>query len=134
MSIEFTPGRDTWYPNDSLSSSYSVVFEDNGETAYLYAWDRDGKDGKGQILDACHIYDVASVVDRDRNQPSVAEVWWSEDGLKAALMINKHPHAVVDFTARQMYCRSNWPPPGGPWAGGERLPWRDELLHELGIA
>lgn len=130
MPQTFLPGDETWYASDSPSSQFSAVFEDDGETGYLYAYERstDG-DGKGSILDACHIYNVRDVVDREI--PSEAEIIWTADGLKAALLLNGHAHAVLDFVSRRGYCRTNWPPPGRSWRAAEREPWTDELLRQF---
>ena len=126
MPLQFLPGDETWYPSDSPSSTFSAVFEDDGDTGYFYAFDRAGKGGEGEILDACHIYNVRAITDREI--PSVLEIMWSADGLKSALFINDFAHALIDFGARRAYCRTNWPPPGGAWNAPERLPWSDELL------
>ena len=126
MATRFRPGIETWIASDSTTSSFSGVFEDDCNTAYFYAYDRAKKDRP--ILDAVHIYDVVDVVDRDRD--SEVEIVWSADGLKAGLPINQRLHAVLNFQAKKAYCRSNFPPPGGAWAGGDREPW-DESLSDL---
>src|SRR5215831_1617411 len=100
MGQTFQPGVETWYPSDSPSSKFSAIFEDDGDTGYLYAYDRALPEAS--ILDAVHIYNVKSVVDRER--PSVVEITWSADGLKAALLINDHPHAVINFSECCSYC------------------------------
>ena len=125
MAAVFTPGEESFYAVDSPTSSFSAVFEDDGETGYFYAYDRAAPDD-ARILDACHICNVANVVDRDR--PSAAEVIWTEDGMKAALLINDYAHAVIDFEARRAYCRTNFPPPTGPWRAEARARWNDALL------
>ena len=101
------------------------MFEDDGDTGYVYAYDRDGG---GKILDACQIYNVRNVTDREIE--SEVEVVWTTDGLRAALMLNAYPHAVLDFASRRAYCRTNFPPPSGPWGAelSERALWRDDLL------
>jgi hypothetical protein len=106
------------------------VFEDDGQTGYFYAYERslDGKGG-GKILDACHIYDIRNVVDREI--ASEAAIIWTTDGLKAALLLNGNAHAVLDFAGGCGYCRSNWPPPGGAWQSALRAPWTDELLNQF---
>ena len=126
-SARFVPGADTWIASDSATSSYSGVFEDDGETAYFYAVDRAKSDGS--ILDAVHIYDVASLSDRERE--SEAEIVWSSDGLKAGLLINERLHAIIDFEQRKAYCRRNFPLPGGEWRAEKRDLWRDELATLL---
>jgi hypothetical protein len=85
--------------------SNGVVFQDDGETGYFYALDLTKSDD--QIVDALHIYNVGSVT--DRHLPSTLCIIWSEDGTKAALLINGYAHAVFDFSARRGFCRTNFP-------------------------
>src|SRR5262245_28751961 len=110
LSQSFYPGKEAWYASDSRTSHYSAVFEDDGETAYFYAYDRGNE---GRVLDTIHIYNVSSVVDRDRE--SVAEIIWTTDGLKAVLLINGSPHGAIDFAERCSYSCSEFP--SGPSDG-----------------
>jgi hypothetical protein len=73
-----------------------------------------------------HIYDVAQVVDRDK--PSLVQLVWSGDGLKAALVINRYPHAVFDFEARRGFCRTGFPPPNPNWCTNDHA-WDDMALE-----
>jgi hypothetical protein len=130
VSATFTPGEETFYASDSPTSSFSGVFEDNGEAGYFYAYDR-AAPSDARILDACHIYDAASVVDGDRK--SELAIIWTSDGLKAALLINDYAHAVVDFPARRAYCRTNFPPPTGQWRAEIRVPWNDAVLDDFDL-
>jgi hypothetical protein len=91
---------------------YKVVFEDDGETGYFYAVDP--VKASQPIQDAVQIYDVKSVDARQR--PSVVEIVWSSDNLKAELLINKQAHAVFDFSAKQGYCLSGFPSSHGAWS------------------
>ena len=127
MGILFRPGIATWIASDSPTSSFSGIFEDDGDTGYFYAYDR--SPGAG-ILDAVHIYSAANVADRDRDSDVL--LLWSSDGLKVGLLINDHLHAVIDFESRLAYGRSNSPPPRGAWAAPTRALWRDELGDLLG--
>ena len=97
MTERFTPGRPTFLASDSPSQPYSTVFEDDGETGYFYAWDQ--SQAEGQILDAIHVYDVASVV--DKHLESEVEIVWAGDGLKSVLLINGPSRAVFDFAAKR---------------------------------
>jgi len=96
----------------SPSTSFSVVFEDDGETGYFYGLDMSRQDDL--ILDALHVYDVAVVTDRDL--PSQVQIVWSADGLKAALAVNGYVHAVFDFETKRGYCRDGFPPHVGNWS------------------
>lgn len=124
----FTPGTDTFVAADSATGPYSTVFEDNGETGYFYAYDRKAK----SVLDAVLIYNVSSVVERDRE--SFAKIIWSEDGLKSALLINDYPHAVFDFEAKRGYSRKNFPNlPSAPNRDWDRSThqWDDAALQSF---
>lgn len=105
---------------------FAVVFEDDGDTGYFYALD--GTSEGNPIQDAMHIYNVADVA--DRNLPSVVKIGWSMDHSKAVLLINQYPHAIYDFSARQGYCRTNFPPPvvSAQWSAGGHA-WNDEALN-----
>ena len=100
------------------------IFEDDGKTAYFYAYDR--ANPGSPILDAMHIYNANRVVDPDRQ--SEAEIRWSSDGLKAGLFINEYLHAVIDFENRKAYCRSEFPQAAGPWQAPKREQWNDSLV------
>lgn len=110
---------------DSVSptTKAGVVFEEDGEAGYFYALDTSLKDQ--QILDALHVYNVEDVIDRFK--PSSIRILWSGDGLKAALLINDQFHAVFDFTARQGWCRSGFPPSRGEWSK-EGHEWDEDVV------
>ncbi len=124
--LQETPhiGQHAVHPCDSPANPFSVVFEDDGDTGYLYACDQSR--AENPILDALQVYDVASVADRER--PSTLQVAWSDDGLKAVAIINRYPHAVFDFEARRGYCRTNCPPPDPAWTSHDHA-WDDAATH-----
>jgi hypothetical protein len=98
-----TVGRPIVIAAQSVSDSLGTLFEDDGVTGYFYAV----RLPDHEILDAVHIYNAASVVDRDREWE--VEIIWSSDGLKSALLINQYAHAVFDFSAKRGYCRTDFP-------------------------
>ena len=102
---------------------YLLVFEDDGETGYLYGLDVTKSDNP--ICDALHIYNVASVAERAK--PSQFQIVWSRDGLKAALLINDYPHAIFDFEANRGYCRTGFPPADRNWTSHTH-DWDDAAL------
>jgi hypothetical protein len=122
MSERFLPGSETWYASDSPHNAFSAVFEDDGQTAYFYAYNRAARETP--ILDAVHVYNVANVVDRQIE--SLVEIIWSQDGLKASLLINDFPHAVLDFVSQTAYCRTGFPPASKTWHRGT---WDDALMR-----
>lgn len=106
--------------------NYHLVFEDNGETGYLYAYDTNN--GEQPILDALHIYNVHNISDKDI--PSLFQIVWSSDGLKGALLINNYPHAVFDLESRRGYCRTNFPPPNQEFTDHSHE-WQEECISWL---
>ena len=119
-----TVGNSVTVEGQSPGQPYAVMFEDDGDTGYLYALDLNKDDNR--IVDALQIYNVANVTDREK--PSVIQLVWSHDGLKAGLLIDGYPHAVFDFAAKRGYCRTGFPPPSKKWTrhGHE---WADAALE-----
>lgn len=76
-------------------------------TGYFYALDESGDGNK--IQDALHIYNVEDIT--DGHIPSDVKIGWSEDSQKCVLLINGYPHGVFDFSSKNGYCRSGFPPP-----------------------
>jgi hypothetical protein len=104
------------------SVPYAVLFEDDGETGYLYGLDVTREQ---PVVDALHIYNVANLPDPER--PCVVDLLWTDDGLRAALFINDHPHAVFDFLNRLACCRSNFPPPDPTFTSSHQ--WDEALAR-----
>ena len=121
-----TAGEKVVVEGPSPSQPFRIVFEDDGETGYLYGLDFSKRDNP--IVDALHIYNVGEVA--DRHEPSRVQLVWSKDGLKAALLINRYPHAIFDFAARRGYCRTGFPPPGETGFSEEGHAW-DDAAQEL---
>jgi len=119
-----TVGRPVVIDGPSPDTNYGVVFEDDGTTGYFYALDFSQQDQP--IIDARHIYNVELVA--DRGIPSLVQIAWAADGLKAALIINKYPHAIIDFAARRAYCRTGFPPPSDEWSAHDAA-WDDNALE-----
>ena len=108
---ELLVGIETTFESPSPTQPIGAVFEDDGDTGYFYALDFTAKDNP--IVDALHIYTAADISDRDK--PSTLGIIWSEDGLRAGLVINNLLHAMFDFAAKRGHCRSNFPPPIRGW-------------------
>lgn len=106
--------------------NYHLVFEDDGQTGYLYAYDT--SNAEQPILDALHIYNVHDVLDKDK--PSLFQIVWSYDGLKGALLINNYSHAVFDLEKRRGYCRTNFPPPN-PEFTAHSHEWDEDCISWL---
>lgn len=122
-SHKFQPGAEIVFELKDVLGRYSIVFEDDGSTGYLYALDY--SDSAQPIQEAMQIYNVKDIADKDST--SVLEMRWSKTGACAGLWINSCPHAVFDFRKNRGYCRSNFPPPR-KWKKHEFL-WDDKILR-----
>ena len=118
-------GRPLVVDADSPAGRYATVFEDDGQTGCFYAVDTDVEDGN-PVQDALLVYAVADVTDAD--QASTLEIGWSDDGLKALLLINDAPHAAFDFGRRQGWCLTGLPETAvnKVWSKASRQ-WSDEV-------
>ncbi|QQS10326.1 MAG: DUF2251 domain-containing protein [Phycisphaerales bacterium] len=104
---EFRVG-DAWFASVSPKGDWAVVFEDDGETAYLYATRVKADGSLGGILDALHIYNVAQVTDKEK--PSRLVLGWSRSGEAAVCLINGYPHAIYDMGSKRATNRTGFPP------------------------
>jgi hypothetical protein len=123
---EFLVGAPTVVEGAAPEGPFVAVFEDDETTGYFYALDA-SVEGQS-IQDALQIYNVANVTDRAK--PSVVKIGWSVDSRKVVLLIDGHPHAIFDFSSRQGYCRTGFPPPteGAAW-GSEGHEWREAAIE-----
>jgi len=126
----FKPGDKSFVAEDSPGGHFSAFFEDDGDTGHFYAMDLTRTDQ--MILDAVQIYNVANVVDKDRQ--STLEIIWSDNGLKCALVINGFQHSAFDFVAQRGFCRSNFPnfpeKTEGSWSQSDHT-WSDHAVAWL---
>jgi hypothetical protein len=95
---------DTLLESTAAAGERSVIFEDDGTTGYFYAI-RPG--AELEILDALHVYDVASIA--DRQIPVTVQIFWAENRAAAVLLINGHSHALYDFERSVGFCRNAFP-------------------------
>jgi len=123
---EITPGEDAFIESFSAESRYGVVFEDDGETAYFYAVEKDEEGGGMKILDALHIYEG----DAMGTGKSKLMIVWSKDWMKCALVLDGYCHAIFDFIAQGGYNINEFPPPNGIWTKGERK-LTNEIIKSL---
>ena len=153
----FVRGQDTFVESFSQENKHGVVFEDDGETGYFYAVERDAEGNGLRVLDALHIYevgdeagvgapggepgaagvaaggdaeDVAASGDAEAAPTSQLRIVWSRDWEKCALVIDGFCHAIYDFKARGGYNINEFPPPNEIWTQGERK-LTDELIKSL---
>jgi hypothetical protein len=129
-------GEDAFLESFSPESRYGVVFEDDGDTAYFYAVEKDEDGGGVKILDALHIYEAPDP--DDPPPPGSGEgkgttrllIVWSRDWLKCALVLDGYCQAIFDFEAQGGYSINEFPPPNGIWTKGERKLTND-LISQL---
>ncbi|HLI91977.1 MAG TPA: DUF2251 domain-containing protein [Puia sp.] len=113
---DWVPAEDLFIESFSPENAYGVVFEDDGDTAYFYAVEKDAEGAGMRVLDALHIWDK----DCGTAEPGLLQIVWSGDWLKAALVIGGRCHALFDFEAHGGYNVNEFPPPNGIWTRGER--------------
>ncbi len=105
-SLSFRPG-DAFLSSNSPQVPWTVVFEDEGVTAYAYACDRSHERQEDAILDAVLVYNVAALEEPGRER--LAAVQWSKDGMEAVLYLDGTAQALFDFRQHESCCRSNFP-------------------------
>jgi hypothetical protein len=124
----FTVGQDTFVDSTS-ENNHAVIFEDNLETGYFYAVDRNNG---MEVLDALHIYNVVDV--KDKQKPSVVKILWTKDSTKAFLVINDYCHAIFDFKNKAGYCRNAFPESNSNWTKISERKLTDNLLEQFMLA
>jgi len=129
---QWTPGEDLFAESFSPESPYGVVFEDDGQTAYFYAVEKD-KEGTGlRVLDALHIRETGGELAEEgaAPKPSRLQIVWSKDWMKSALVIDGLCHALFDFIEHGGYNINQFPPPNEFWTQGDRR-LTMELMQKL---
>ena len=125
----FVAGEDTFVESFSPENRYGVVFEDDGDTAYFYAVEKDPSTKEQRILDALHIYEKENINDEEIKQ-SILLIIWSKDWLKCALVINNFCNAIFDFEKQGGYNINEFPPPNDFWTKQERK-LTNEIINQL---
>ena len=106
------PGHHDAVESRSPSQPFLTVFEDDGETGYVYALDI-GHERGAKIVDALQVY-VAKEEFGDVDE-SIVRIRWSPDGTKSGLELDGELRAVFDFVGRIGCSISGFPPTGGGW-------------------
>lgn len=141
----FVPGEDTFIESFSAENNYGVVFEDDGETGYFYAVEKD-KDGPGlRVLDALHIYQADEFLaakeaiagasggappKEQTEKTSRLLIIWSRDWMKCALVVDGQCQAIYNFETQGGYNINEFPPPNDIWTKGDRK-LTNELISSL---
>ncbi len=104
--LQFLVGTpETLLDSTNTADNAGVIFQDDGTTGYFYAIQ---PGTELLLLDALHVYDVASVADREK--PVTAQVFWNAEETAAAFIINGYCHALYDFQRQAGFCRNAFPP------------------------
>jgi hypothetical protein len=135
---QWTPGEDLFVESFSPESPYGVVFEDDGQTAYFYAVEKDKEGESLRVLDALHIRETGIEPEEEEDaeptaptqKPSRLQIVWSRDWMKSALVIDGLCHALFDFIAHGGYNINQFPPPNEFWTQGDRK-LTMELMQKL---
>lgn len=126
--LEFNAGQETYLDAQSSEFPYAIVFEDDGETAYLYALDLQKQ--AQPIDDALWIYNVQDLSDESKNVPSKVQLCWHKHKPIGLVFINNYPYVVFDFENKIGYSRSNFPEPS-PSSGWQHEFLTDEFIEAL---
>jgi hypothetical protein len=123
---------DAWFESDSPTPPWAVVFEDEGDTGYLYAYDLTSGSDVRPILDAMMIYNnVALKADEPEHH---AEICWSADGQQVVLYVDGTAQALIDFDRRIGCCRTDYPnfpdSPDSDWRKSSHA-WDDAALQRF---
>jgi hypothetical protein len=122
----FNVGHESFVDSISPTSSYAVIFEDDITTGYFYAVDINRNT---EVLDALHAYNVADVIDKDK--PCIIQIFWTDDGAIASLLINNYCHAIFDFKRKAGYCRNSFPENNSGWTKVQNRALTDTLIKEI---
>lgn len=125
---DWTPGADLFLESFSPEILFGVVFEDDGDSAYFYAVEKDREGAGLRILDALHIHE-RDESDEPATHPSRLQILWSRDWMKCALLIDGLVHALFDFATHGGYNINEFPPPNAIWTNGDRK-LTDELIRQ----
>lgn len=144
--LAFAAGENNFVESFAPENNYGVVFEDDGETAYFYAVEKDKEASGLRVLDALHIYEVdeflaareaiagaaAGGVPQKPAEKNTSKllVIWSRDWMKCALVIDGRCQAIYNFAAQGGYNINEFPPPNDIWTKGDRK-LTDELIREF---
>jgi hypothetical protein len=120
--------------SESPRGDAALVLEDDGETGYLYAIDREQNarsiagNRTYRIVNAVHLYNVTESL----RKPQMVELIWTKDGRSGAAKIGGEIQAVIDFGARRSWCRSgfgNRPNESEGWS--DSFTWEEAVIHRF---
>ena len=104
-----TTGEGSFFESNAAENNYVVIFEDDSETGYFYAAERNPDTGVLSILDMVFIYSVENIPEANRKQS--LSIIWSTDWQRCGLILEDTCHAVFDFENKAGYNLTGFPPP-----------------------
>ena len=113
---EIKIGDGCFIQSEDAEHDFVVVFEDDRETGYFYAAEKDAT-GSLSILDMLFIYDAQHISGSEKH--AKLSVLWSTDWQRCGLILNNTCHAVFDFHNKAGYNITGFPPPV-LWSSTER--------------
>lgn len=116
LHAEIPAGCESFFSLDSpdRASARSLVFEDDGDSGYVYACVTNGHGpGSARIVESKLVY----VVDRDVERDSLVKVAlvWDEDGARAGVCVGERLAAAFDFDGAAAWSRTAFPPCSDGW-------------------
>jgi hypothetical protein len=105
---EIKIGDGCFIQSEAAEHALVVVFEDDKETGYFYAAEKDAT-GSLSILDMLFVYDAQQVSAQEKK--AKLSILWSTDWQRCGLILNNTCHAVFDFQNKAGYNITGFPPP-----------------------
>lgn len=113
------------YAKSFSGSGYGLVFDDDGETGYLYVTSEDFS----EVFDTLHLYNWDT--DAAPNPGETAYFIWSEAASKAGMFFRGEYLAIVDFANARACCRTGYPDvPDGAWCTSPHT-WDPEMEEDM---
>ncbi len=117
LHAEIPAGCESFFSLDSpdRASARSLVFEDDGDSGYVYACVAEGRGpGSARIVESKLVY----VVDRDveRDAPVKVGLVWDASGTRAGVCVGDRLAAAFDFGASSAWSRAGFPACTDGWS------------------
>jgi hypothetical protein len=119
--VQLRPGRQLTVTSKCPLMPVQVIFEDDGSTAYVYAFEQ-----QGDLVEP--IQDAALIYEKDARRSVQLEIKWCGKRPRAAVLLDGVAQAVVAFDVHRIWCRSGYPPPAGAWSEHPRE-WSPQALE-----
>ena len=105
---EIKIGNGCFIQSEAAEHAFVVVFEDDKETGYFYAAEKDAT-GSLSILDMLFVYDAQQADAKEKM--AKLSILWSTDWQRCGLILDNTCHAVFDFQNKAGHNITGFPPP-----------------------